>query len=102
MFDLSGFTEQEKTLLRSLSLLGELAIDQDAFLDWIGMTDEEACAEALVRHGWIQKYDNKIMLHQIILDLVYNHLAPNAEHCNQLVETMAGYAETIDGCNADV
>ena len=99
LFDLSGFTEQEKTLLRSLSLLGELAIDQDAFLDWIGMTDEEACAEALVRHGWIQKYDNKIMLHQIILDLVYNHLAPNAEHCNQLVETMAGYAETIDGCN---
>lgn len=99
LFDLSGFTEPEKTLLRSLSLLGELAIDQDAFLDWIGMTDEEACAEALVRHGWIQKYDNKIMLHQIILDLVYNHLAPNAEHCNQLVETMAGYAETIDGCN---
>lgn len=99
LFDLSGFTEPEKTLLRSLSLLGELAIDQDAFLDWIGMTDEEACAEALVRHGWIQKYDNKIMLHQIILDLVYNHLAPNAEHCNQLVESMAGYAETIDGCN---
>lgn len=99
LFDLSGFTEPEKTLLRSLSLLGELAIDQDAFLDWIGMTDEEACAEALVRHGWVQKYDNKIMLHQIILDLVYNHLAPNAEHCNQLVETMAGYAETIDGCN---
>lgn len=30
---------------------------------------------------------------------MYNHLAPNAEHCNQLVETMAGYAETIDGCN---
>lgn len=99
LFDLSGFTEPEKTLLRSLSLLGELAIDQDAFLNWIGMADEETCAEALVRHGWIQKYDNKIMLHQIILDLVYNHLAPNAEHCNQLVETMAGYAETIDGCN---
>lgn len=33
LFDLSGFTESEKTLLRSLSLLGELAIDQDAFLD---------------------------------------------------------------------
>lgn len=83
LFDLSGFTESQCEVIKSLSLLGYVKIRREKF---IALCPMEGCMEDidhLVRSGWIQSDDRsgKIHLHQIILDLVYNKLDPTTNSC---------------------
>ncbi len=93
LFDLSGFTDGQKELIRSLSLLGYVRISKKRFCEYVPITDHEQELETLIRRGWVE-YDeisHKISLHQIILDLVYNYMQPWAENCPHIVESMTEY-----------
>lgn len=95
LFDLSGFTESEKELMMSLSLLGPVRIRATVFLGYCNTTTNKADLLNLIKRGWVE-YDDvtqKISLHQIIMDLTYNYLNPTSEKCPHIVSSMKRYTE---------
>lgn len=96
LFQLSDFSEKEYELIKSLSLLGYLKINKKLFLDYYRCEERtmEQELQKLIRRGFIE-YDeltDKISLHQIILDLVYNYLRPTSESCPAITKAMTRYA----------
>lgn len=94
LFDLSGFSDSEYELIKSLSLLGYVRIIKSKFLEYFSYEDTQKDLVSLIHKGWIE-YDeaaNKISLHQVIVDLVYNHLKPTSESCPALTMAMKDYA----------
>lgn len=90
LFNLSDFTEGEKELIRSLSLLGYVRIQKSKFLEYCAVENCEKELDKLICRGWVEEdwQSDKISLHSVILDLVYNHLNPVSENCPHIVETM--------------
>lgn len=94
LFNLSDFSGGERELMMSLSLLGYVRIRVEKFLEYCDTQTNRKDLEKLIRRGWIEfdRETNKISLHQIILDLVYNHLKPTSESCPHIVAAMTAYA----------
>lgn len=90
LFNLSDFTEGEKELIRSLSLLGYVRIQKSKFLEYCAVENCEKELNKLICRGWVEEdqHSDKISLHSVILDLVYNHLNPVSENCPHIVEAM--------------
>ncbi len=95
LFDLSGFSEGEKEFIQSLSLLGYVRIRKEVFFEYLNIENKEKDLDSLVKRGWIVFDENKqkISLHQIILDLVYNHMKPSSENCPHIVEGIIKYIQ---------
>ncbi|MGN0466730.1 MAG: NB-ARC domain-containing protein [Lachnospiraceae bacterium] len=93
LFDLSHFSKAECELIRSLSLLGYIRMKKEKFLKYCPVENCVNELENLIRRGWIEfdEKTHKISLHQIILDLVYNHLSPSSENCPLIVNAMTQY-----------
>lgn len=93
LFDLSAFTESQREVIGSLSLLGYVRIRKDVFerLCPIESCDEDI--SRLIKSGWIRldAKNGRISLHQVILDLVYTKLSPNAETCPHITDGMLSY-----------
>lgn len=83
LFNLSNFTNNEIEVMRSLSLLGGIRINQKYFMEMLKLSDSTAI-ESLKKRGWIESDNEKISLHKIILDLVYTDLKPSTENCPQI------------------
>lgn len=96
IFDLSGFTESQCEVIKSLSLLGYINIRREKFFELCPVPSCIEDIEHLVKSGWIQSEDSsgKIHLHQIILDLVYNELKPTTESCPHITTVMDNYLLT--------
>lgn len=93
LFDLAHFSVLESEILRSISLLGYVRIEKRKFLEFCPMQEGQAYLEKLIHSGWVE-YDeetNKISLHQIILDLVYNYMQPSSENCPHIIKTMTDF-----------
>lgn len=93
LFNLSGFSKGQRELIRSLSLLGYVRIAKEKFLSYCPIENNQDELDALIRQGWIE-YDsltNKVSLHQIILDLVYNYMYPDSENCPHILCAMTEY-----------
>lgn len=93
LFDLSGFSEPGCELIRSLSLLGYVRISKKKFLEYCPVNNCINELDNLIHKGWIEYNDvtGKISLHQIILDLVYNNLAPDSGNCPLITASMTDY-----------
>lgn len=77
LFTLSGFSEKERIALEVLLLLGGIHMEQSTFCQWCHISPETI--RHLLNRGWIKTDDkDKLYLHQIILDLAYTVLSPNA------------------------
>ena len=96
LFDVSGFDSAEQEIIRSLSLLAGIRIEKSKFHQLCAVEDGENKLEFLIRSGWVEYYaaTKKISLHQVIQDLVYKELAPNAENCPRIVEGMGKYVDS--------
>ena len=95
LFDVSGITDIEKEIMRSLSLLGYVRINRTMLLELLNGLGRMEELDTLIRHGWIE-YDvnsEKISLHQVILDLVYDQLCPVSENCPNLMEGFYRYIQ---------
>ncbi|MCD8239595.1 MAG: hypothetical protein LUC92_09720 [Clostridiales bacterium] len=92
LFNLSCFEAGEQAVIKSLSLLGYVRVSRDQFSKWCKLEPSDGSVEKLVDRGWIKYEEGKIYLHQIILDLVYNHLNPTSESCPGITEFMTEYA----------
>lgn len=96
LFDVSAFDSIEQEIIRSLSLLAGIRIGKSRFHELCAAEDGENRLELLIRNGWVEysAASGKISLHQVIQDLVYKDLAPNAENCPSIVEGMGKYIDT--------
>ncbi len=96
LFDVSGFDAIEQEMIRSLSLLAGIRIEKSKFYQLCAVDDGENKLELLIRSGWVEYHavSGKISLHQVIQDLVYKELAPNAENCPKIVEGMGRYVDS--------
>lgn len=90
LFDVFGFDDGEKEIMRSLSLLAGIRIKKELFYKLCGVQNVEGKVEKLIKSGWIQQED-KISLHQIIQDLIYTKLKPDADNCKAIVDGMYFY-----------
>lgn len=90
LFNLSGFSEAEAELMRSLALLGYVRMLRGSFLEHCNVEQKEEALEHLIKTGWVEweEQSDKISLHQIILDLVYNHMNPTAENCPGMIMSL--------------
>lgn len=90
LFDILQFNETEKEIMSSLSLLAGIRIKKDFFCRLCNMKDIESKVEHLIKNGWIEQTD-KISLHQIIQDIIYTKLKPDADSCKSIVSGMYLY-----------
>lgn len=76
LFNMSNFKEEEFFILEKLSMKAGLWVEKKEFLAWCNCSEEDV--DALIRRGWIETNrngeENKISLHQIILDLVWEEV----------------------------
>lgn len=105
LFDLSDFTELEEEIMRSLSSLGAIRIKKSIFVQYFkSYSGIKEHLENLVERGWIE-YDvktDKISLHQIILDLVYNSLKPTSKNCPNITRSMTSYFKRKEENSVDI
>lgn len=105
LFDMSGFTELEMEIMRSLSLLGSVRIKKSIFVQYFKLcSGMEDSLEELIEYGWVENNvkTEKISLHQIILDLAYNSLKPSSENCPNITRAMISYFKREEKSYADV
>ena len=96
LFDISGFNSNQKEILASLSLFAGIRIRKLKFIDLCQVKDIENKLNLLIKDGWIE-YNNvseKISLHQVLQDLIYKNLCPNAVNCPGIVKGMEEYITT--------
>lgn len=95
LFNMSGFSNSEKELIGSLSLMGNVFVLRKLFLEkFCSFPGNRGAMNKLIKTGWV-KYDpasGRISLHQVIMDLVYNSLRPDAESCPHIVNGMGNFA----------
>lgn len=119
VFNTAKLSDFEKYILMNMSLIANVKIDKLEFMKWCDIDDAEGI-NSLIDKGWIEFRDSKISLHQIIIDLVYNKLKPDADICksitgymtdmasmriknniqkrNQYIKLIGIFAERISGC----
>ena len=91
LFNITAFSASECEIIRSLSLLGRIRISENLFLELCNFDGNKNALSKLIRMGWIECEKNKISLHQIILDLVYNELKPTTENCSHIAESALSF-----------
>ena len=93
LFNITAFSTSECELIRSLSLIGRIRISENLFLELCNFDGNKSALSKLIRMGWIEcePNKNKISLHQIILDLVYNELKPTTENCSHIAESAINF-----------
>lgn len=91
VFDIAKLNEFEKYILMNMSLMANVKIDKVEFMKWCDI-DSHKCINSLIDKGWIEFREDKISLHQIIIDLVYNKLRPNADICMPITNKMTQMA----------
>lgn len=93
LFDLSGFDDCEKEIIGSLSLLAGIRIQKARFEELCRVDNIKSRLEKLIKRGWVEWDGQKerISLHQVIQDLVYKDMSPDASRCPCIVEGMGRY-----------
>ena len=73
--------------------MGYVRIFKKKFLEYCPVSNCINELDNLIHKGWIEynEVTGKISLHQIILDLVYNNLAPDAGNCPLVTASMTDY-----------
>ena len=101
LFSIFGLNENEKQILRYISLIGTTPMYVEYF-NYICEPDEDEMVsfERLVKSGWIQLAsdgeDSIITPHTLIVDVLCRQLKPDCEHCGKMVYNAAAAAYNID------
>ena len=93
LFDISDFNSAQREIMGSLSLFDGIRISKSRFEEICRVEDINSLLDNLIKRGWIQYNDKngKISLHQVIQDMSYKDLSPNAENCPKIVSGMKTY-----------
>lgn len=98
VLDISSFSEDEKNVVRSLSLLSKYQISQTEFLRWIGQEYSEPIDD-LVFSGWIYRGtwrgNTVLFLHSVISQLYIEELKPSLNNCQGIRNHMLLFADSF-------
>lgn len=98
VLDVAYFSEDEKYIMCSLTLLNKYRIDQNAFLGWIGREFLDQIDD-LVFSSWVfrESIQGKTMLslHSVIAGVCYEELNPNLKNCDGVANYYMGIAKEI-------
>lgn len=93
LFDLSQFNKEERELLACLSFLGPVKIKRSLFAQLLSGVEINEVLEELIAKGWVEANDDKISLHQIILDLIFNYLIDEEAENVNFIKNLCTYCE---------
>ena len=88
LFDISGFDVIEREIIASLSLFDGIRISRSQFeILLCGIKETAEKLDGFIQNGWViwNKVTGKISLHQVIQDLIYHELVPDADNCRHIV-----------------
>lgn len=97
LFQVSNFTDKERQVISTFSLMGQVRIQKNIWLDMMDGYFTNNDIDQLIRRGWMEadssSEDCKISLHQIILDLVYTQENLIEDWCGNSVEGYISFLE---------
>ena len=89
VLDISSFGEEEKYIIRSLSLLSKYKIEQAEFLRWVGKEYTEQIDD-LIFSGWVVRSQRAettyLCLHSVISGICFEELSPCIENCQGIAD----------------
>lgn len=92
VLDLSSFSESEKVVMGSISLLGDIVIERKELLSWIGK-DYLDTVNDLVERSWVQIVgagaNAKLSLHKVIQEAYLSEMKPSTAVCEGLRQAIA-------------
>jgi len=98
VFDLSGLSGEEKTVLANISLLPALAVELAELKEWLGLESADSL-NRLVDKGWLKRAGNGLEMHAVIGEVVRYKEKPTAKTCKQLIKALAGKLYKAPGDN---
>lgn len=85
LFDMFGFTEEERRILQILSIIPLHSIRYDLLKKWVDETIETTI-KLLIGKGWIQERStDSVSLHPVIADRIMHNLPSDAVSCGKLL-----------------
>ncbi len=89
IFDLSGVTEEERSILANLCVLPPVFIPMADLKEWLGLENNRAI-NSLVTKGWLRKEGQGfgVFMHQVIQEVVRYKTAPDAALCKTLIDSL--------------
>ena len=96
VLNISNFSEEERYVMRSLSLLSEYRIDLTEFLRWIGKEYIDQIDD-LIFNGWmyrsIWRGNSVLSLHSVISELCVEELKPSLSNCQGIRNRILLFAD---------
>ncbi len=83
LFDISLFSEEEIEVLAGMSLLGQVKVNRRKLISLFEGINVSNAINELCYKGWLlfDEVTDKVYLHQLIMDLAYEHFIPSTSNC---------------------
>lgn len=89
VFSISGLTEDEKQILREMSLAGAFGIPARQLKEWAGLSSFDII-NGLIRKSWIRREGGRqLCLHPLVAAVIRKMLIPDTQNCGDFLERMA-------------
>ena len=89
VFSVSGLGEEEKQILRELSLLGIEGVNGRIFKEWAGLAGMDP-VQKLIKRSWVRRdAAQRVSVHPLVRDVVWAEFPPDFDNCREFLERMA-------------
>ncbi len=91
LFSVSGLSEEERQILRMLSLMGLRGVPAVRFREWAGLSSFNTVNQ-LIQRSWVRREaGQRLSLHPMVNEVVRKVLAPDAENCREFLERIGAF-----------
>ena len=99
VFDISGVTKKELSILVNMSVLPAVYIPMEWVREWLELKDNNAVT-SLVEKGWLKRDEEaRLYLHPVMQEVVRYRAKPNAKKCKTLIISLANKLHLEPGDN---
>ncbi|MCX6583812.1 MAG: TIR domain-containing protein [Candidatus Aminicenantes bacterium] len=98
VFDISGVTEEELSILVNMSVLPSVYIPMEWIREWLQLKDNNPVV-SLVEKGWLKRDEEaRLYLHPVMQEVVRYRAKPDAQKCKVLIGSLIDqlYLEPVD------
>ena len=95
LFDLSGMSEADRTVLCCSTLLPYSGMDALLFRSCIENAEQKALQQ-LVKRGWLNRTENTLKIHPIIREVCRGELKPDGNVCDGFIDSLWLLFKTSD------
>lgn len=91
LFNMSDLGEEEKQIMRVISLTGNNGIPAKKLKEWAGLSSFEIVNQ-LINKSWLRRETgNKLSMHPLIREVVYSLLRPSEENMADFLNNLASF-----------